>query len=107
MTRFDTKFEKTKKNNRSIIYRACLGNLALALHARHAAGLVVDNLLDGAVQHVRAAIDGRQTVRECQRAHTLPCKALGQLTQTVQGVQVRRIAVASNGLAVQLDLAAM
>ncbi len=49
-----------------------LGDFVLALDADHVAALVVDNLLDGAVQHVGAAVDGRQTgaVRATRRRAT-------------------------------------
>ncbi len=56
------------------------------------AALVVQDLLDGGVEHVRAAVDGRQ-----------PGEALRQLAQPVQRVDVRRLAVARHRVDVQPD----
>lgn len=59
-----------------------LDRLAAALDADKLALVVVNDLLDRLVEHVRAAVDGGQA-RE----------ALRQLAQAVQRVNVRRLAV--------------
>jgi len=67
-------------------------HLLTRAHAANLAVLVEDNLVHDLVQHVRAAVDGRQA-RE----------ALGQFAQAVQWVQVGRFAVASQRFTVQPD----
>lgn len=53
---------------------------------------VVEHLVDIGVQHVGAAVDSGQT-----------SKTLGELTQTVERVDVWRLAISSHGVDVQAD----
>ena len=72
-------------------YHLTLGGLFPRLDADHLA-VLHDDLVHWLVQHVGAAVDGAQA-----------SKALWKLAQTVQGIQVRRLAVANQRLAIQLD----
>lgn len=54
--------------------------------------VVIEHLVDVGVQHVGTAVDCRQT-----------SEALGELTQTVQGVDVWRLAVAGHGVDVKAN----
>ena len=69
-----------------------LGRLLARLDAAHLAVLAAHDLVHRLVQHVRAAVDGAQA-----------SEALRQLAKAVQRIQVRRLAVADQRLAVQLD----
>lgn len=63
------------------------------LDADARAGLVVDKAADGGVEHVGPAVDGREAR-----------KALGELAEAVEGVDVRGLRVAGERLKVQLRL---
>lgn len=56
------------------------------------ATFVIQDLIDVGVQHVSTTVDGRKT-----------SKALGELAQAVQRVDVRRLAVAGHGVDVEAD----
>lgn len=69
-----------------------LDGLVAAAHADELAVRVRDDLVDRLVQHVGAAVDGAETG-----------EGLGQLAETVERVDVRRLAVAGHGRCVQND----
>ena len=68
-----------------------LGDLTLGLNTSELT-ILIDDLLDGLVQHVGSTIDGGKT-----------SEGLGELGQTVERVDVRGFSVAHERLSVQLD----
>lgn len=58
------------------------------------ASILHDDFIDRLVKHVSSSVDGRQA-----------SEALGQLSESVHRVQVRRLSVASQRVGVQLDAA--
>ena len=70
-----------------------LGHLAAGLDPDHLAVVAHHDLVHLLVEHVGAAVDGAE-----------PGEALGQLAQAVERVEVGALAVARQGVAVQLDL---
>jgi hypothetical protein len=67
-------------------------DLVPAPDARELALVIVHDLVDGLVEHVRPSIDGRETG-----------ETLGELSEAVEGVDVGRLAVASDRRAVEDD----
>jgi hypothetical protein len=72
-------------------YLLALGHIVATSHAHHLA-VLKHNLVHRLVQHVGAAVDAGEAG-----------KALGQFTQPVQRVEVRRFAVAGQRVAVEAD----
>lgn len=70
---------------------AGLGNLLTRAHSsKHA--VLVDDLVDGLVEHVSSSVDGTQTG-----------KGLGELTESVEWVDVGRLGIAGQRLKVETD----
>ena len=53
---------------------------------------IIENLIDAGVEHVGTAVDGRKTG-----------EALRKLTETVERINVRRLAIASHGVHIKAD----
>jgi hypothetical protein len=70
-------------------YKLALGSLALRRDTAGLTCLVVDDLLNGLVQHVGASVDGSQT-----------SEGLRELAKAIQGIDVGRRGVTSNALPV-------
>ena len=69
------------------------GDLASGAHTDDLSRVVNDDLVDGLVEHVGASVDGAQAG-----------ETLGQLAQAVKRVEVRRLSVPGQRVAVELDL---
>lgn len=88
------------------------GDLLAGTHTDNLASLADNNLVDRLVQHVGAAVDCRKSGKSCKKKTEmlfLRCyinhstSTLGQFSQSVHGVQVRRFAVPRQRVGVKLD----